>query len=174
MAATAIFGESTGNALQSTEKAISWFDKLKSDPGKFFKELLDVLFSFDISRIKAFFSSTADSLGITSSMAENFAGMLGIPKDVMKYAKKLFSLDIFGKATYGDLSKVWEKYQKNPELDIMKELGIKDGTNTQVASVLESIFGKNSKDIANKFLDKSGKDTDITKVPMMDFISKLV
>lgn len=163
-----------GETVQSAEKAISWFDKLKSDPMKFFKELFDVLFSFDVGKIKAFFSSTVESLGITSDMAESFAGILGVPKDVMKYAKKLFSLDIFGKTTYGDLSKVWEKYQKNPELDIMKELGIKEGTNTQIASVLENVFGKNSKDIVNKFLDKSGKDTDVTKISMADFISKVI
>lgn len=174
IATTVIAGVAAGEAIQSAEKAISWFDKLKNDPMKFFKELWEVITSGSWTKISAFFSSTVESLGITSNMAESFAGMLGIPKDTMKYAKKVFSLDIFGKTTYGDLSKVWGKYQKNPELDIMKELGIKEWTNTQVAQILESIFWKNSKDIASKFLEKSWSDINITKVSMSDFISKII
>jgi|GEM_PF-4058934 len=52
---------------------LSWIDRFKSNPFAWFKELFDILFSGDIKRIYAFFSSTADSLGVTSSIAEKFA-----------------------------------------------------------------------------------------------------
>lgn len=119
MAATALGGIAAGEAVETAEKVTTWLDKFRADPLAWFKKLFEVLFSFDGARIRAFFSPMTSVLGISSDTAEKFARFLGVPKDVTKYAKQVFSLDVFGKIKYGDLSKIWDKFQKNPQLDLM-------------------------------------------------------
>ncbi len=173
IATTVVAWVSAGKTIQSAEKTVNWFEKLRNDPGKFFKELFDTLLSFDINRIKSFFESNIHSFGITSSMADEFGSILGISKDTIKSAKTLFLLENFGNMSYGELGKIWEKYQKNPDLDLMKLFQIKTGSSSEIAKVLESIFWKNAQDLTDRFLQKSGTKEGLSSISMRDFLTWL-
>ena len=94
-----------------------WIDKMLSG------FITSIVLWFD--KIKSFFSSSSPSSSADTAPTgtiEKFANMIGIPREYAKYAKSLFSDEAFGKTSYEKLRQAWEKYQKNPNFDLMQAL----------------------------------------------------
>jgi hypothetical protein len=170
---TAALWQSAGNAVQTAEKALSWLDSLKKDPIAWFKELFSVLFSGDFKKIRAFFSSGMDALGISTEMVESFVEKMWVPKALLKTAKSLFSDDKFTKMSYGSVEKIWQDYQKNPSLDVVGKLGVLWGREKEVLPILEQLFSKDSKALTHELLKKWSNVADIAWLPMSDIIKQL-
>jgi hypothetical protein len=168
--ATAALWTSAGSAVQAVEKALSWLDNLKKDPIVWFKELFNVLLSFDSKKISAFFSSNMDALGVSTDMVESFVEKMWFPKELIKTAKTILSDEKLGKMSYGSVEKVWQEYKKNPSLDIIKKLWVLWGKESDVVPIFEQIFSKNSKSIVEWITQKGNNKIDIVNLPMSNVI----
>jgi hypothetical protein len=171
---TAVFWVAAWETAETAAKAIGWWDKLKNDPSAFFKELWDVITSGSWSKIKSFFSSTMESIGITPSIAESFADKIWLPKNLIKSGISLFSSENFGKMNYGDLGQIYKEYQKNPDMNLAKKLGISNAELPEVTKVMETIFGKKSKGIVDIFTANGGTEPDMSAMAMADIIKKII
>lgn len=172
--ATAALWTSAGSAVQAAEKALTWLDNLKKDPIAWFKELFNVLLSFDSKKISAFFSSNMDALGISTDTVERFIEKMGFPKTLIKTAKTLLLDEKFNQISYGKAEKIWKEYQKDPSLDIIKKLWVSWDSREDIIPILEQIFSKNSKNIVDWLAQKWNNNTDIADLPIGNLMKYMV
>jgi hypothetical protein len=174
MATTALLWVSAGAAVETAGKTIKWWEKLRSNPGIFFRELWEVITSGSWTKIAWFFSGHMDSLGISTTTITKFADMMWLPTGLMGTATSLFATEKFWNMNYETLSKVWKQYQKTPDMNIAKELWVPAGDIKNAVWVLEKLFWKDSKGIVDTFVAKGGKETEIANLPMTDIIQRIV
>lgn len=170
---TALLWVSAGATIEMAGKTTRWWDKLKSDPTTFFKELWEVITSGSWTKIASFFSGHMDSMGISTTTVEKFADTMWLPTGLIKTATSLFSTEKFGSMSYESLSKIWKQYQKTPDMDMVKELWIPIGDVKNAVSILEKLFAKDANDIVDRFVGKGGKETEIASLSMTDIIKKI-
>ncbi len=164
---TLLWGIAAGEAIQHTEKAMKWWDKLKADPIAWIKDFFDALLH---GRLGEFFSWTVKAIGVSTDMIEKFADKIGIPGDLLKSVKWLFSNEKFWKMSYGDLEKVWKEYQKNPKMDIAKRFWISDKETGGILSLFEKFFWKESKNTKAKFVENGGDISTLAQLSIEDFL----
>lgn len=168
---TAVAGESAGKIVEQGEKATSFFDKFTKNPLEAIKELfssfMEAFKTGDWSKIKSFFSFGDN---IDTDLVKTFGEKIWISKDLIRGATSFFASDSISQLSYANLQELYKRYQKNPQLDLMKELKISDGDNSEIASYLSSVFGKKGPDITRLFPEV----TDTSTISMNDVIKKTV